>query len=178
MQPRITITGDIGSGKSTVAKLLSQKLGYEYICAGSYFRDLAKKSDVSVLQINELAKEDPEIDRNLDNYIAEYSSKYNVVIDARIGFHFVPNSIKIYLQVKPEEAAKRVIAANREEESYSCFSDAVIQINKRMESERFRYWSMYNINILDVSNYDLVLDTTEYTTDEVLDFISRKIENL
>ena len=39
----ITISGMLGSGKSTVAKLLAQKLGYEYYSTGNAQREIAKK---------------------------------------------------------------------------------------------------------------------------------------
>lgn len=38
---RISISGLAGSGKSTVGKLLSEKLNYEFVSVGNYSRILA-----------------------------------------------------------------------------------------------------------------------------------------
>ena len=40
---KITISGPIGSGKSTVSKILAAKLGYKHYSIGGFMRDIAKK---------------------------------------------------------------------------------------------------------------------------------------
>ena len=40
---KISITGDLGSGKSTVAKQLAKDLGFDYISTGTIFREIAKE---------------------------------------------------------------------------------------------------------------------------------------
>ena len=43
----ITITGNLGSGKSSVAKIIVKK-GYEFVSTGNIFRQLAMQKGVSV----------------------------------------------------------------------------------------------------------------------------------
>ena len=62
----ISITGNLGSGKSSVAKIL-QKKGYEIFSTGKVFRELAMEKGVSVeefnRQVNEAASRGDRSDR-------------------------------------------------------------------------------------------------------------------
>lgn len=49
----IAIDGPSGAGKSTVAKLLSKKMGFEYIDTGAMYRSLAYKAHVNNIEIDE-----------------------------------------------------------------------------------------------------------------------------
>ncbi|MBO5489595.1 MAG: dephospho-CoA kinase, partial [Eubacterium sp.] len=53
----ISITGTLGSGKSSVCKLLKEK-GYDIISNGVLFREIAEEKGVSVVELNEIAKTD------------------------------------------------------------------------------------------------------------------------
>ena len=45
---------------------------------------------------------------------------------------------------------------------------------KRRESEKERYLRTYNIDVTDLSNFDLVLDTTNMTIEKEIDIILRE----
>ena len=53
---KISITGDLGSGKTTVAKLLCAKLGYSYFSTGAIQRELAQKLGVDTLSLNKISR--------------------------------------------------------------------------------------------------------------------------
>ena len=55
----ISIAGDLGSGKTTVTKLMQRDLGYEIYRNGTYFRKLAVESGMSVTEFNEYVKDHP-----------------------------------------------------------------------------------------------------------------------
>lgn len=63
---KISITGDLGSGKSTVAKQLSKDLGFDYVSTGTIFREIAKEYGIDVLKLNKLALTDTSIDDRVD----------------------------------------------------------------------------------------------------------------
>ena len=44
----ISITGDLASGQSTVAKMLAEDLSFNLYRNGAYFRNLAVKNNMSV----------------------------------------------------------------------------------------------------------------------------------
>ena len=46
----ISITGDLASGQSTVSKMLAEDLGFFLYRNGTYFRELAIKSGMSVTE--------------------------------------------------------------------------------------------------------------------------------
>ncbi len=87
----ISIAGDLGSGKTTVTKLMQRDLGYEIYRNGTYFRKLAVESGMSVTEFNEYVKDHPEIDRQIEQSAKEYAEEHdNLIIDARLGWYAVP----------------------------------------------------------------------------------------
>ena len=51
----ITISGKAGSGKSTVAKSISQKLNLRHYSIGDLMRAMAREKKISLLELNKLA---------------------------------------------------------------------------------------------------------------------------
>ena len=66
MALRITIAGDIGSGKSTVAKKIAEAVGLEPLSTGSIQRQLAQARGLTVLELNRVAEEDATVDKEID----------------------------------------------------------------------------------------------------------------
>ena len=62
----ITLTGNLGSGKSTIAKIMSEKYGFEIYSTGSIIRELAKERGLSVLEMNKLMQQDNSFDHIID----------------------------------------------------------------------------------------------------------------
>ena len=174
----ITISGALGSGKSTVAKILVQKFNLKHYSTGDFMREIAAKRGITLLELSKLAETDRSIDKELDNYQIQLG-KYedNFIIDARLGWHFIPNSIKIFLDVTDEEAAKRIFKEGRTDEKYNTDLNATLEnIKNRRASEIKRYLDYYNLNYYDHNNYDLVVDTTEIPAEEVAEKIIKFIE--
>jgi predicted cytidylate kinase len=167
---RITIAGDIGSGKTTIAKELAARLGVEMRSTGGIQRQLAAARGISTLELNRLAETDSAIDREIDHYLKTLPDG-DLVVESRMAWRFVPNTTRIFLYVLRQEAASRVLRANRQDESYRLLDDAVLQINERRSSEIKRFKKYYNVNIDDLRNYDRVIDTTFVSPDAVVDRI-------
>ncbi len=174
----ITITGNLGSGKSTVAKLLAKKLGYNHYSTGDFWRQIAAERGTDVLGLNKMAEIDKSIDDEMDKRQEELGKKEdNFVIDARLAWHFIPKSVKIFLDVSDEEAARRTSQDTRVSEKRFSFEETLKRIRERRESEVKRYKERYGLNYYDKSNYDIVVDTTpinaEQVTQKILNFINR-----
>lgn len=170
----ITITGALGSGKSTIAKALSKKLGYNHYSTGDFMRSIADEHNMTLAELNKVAEKETWVDKELDQrQIKLGKTEDNFVIDGRLSWHFIPKSIKIYLDVTYEESAKRIWAdkEHRKGEGFTTFDDLLSKIKQRKESEIKRYKQYYNINHHDISNYDLVIDTTSLELKQVLDKI-------
>lgn len=89
------------------------------------------------------------------------------------GWYAVPESFKVYLTVDINEAAKRAFEdENRKEtESFKTLEEQKQDILKRYTLENERYWNLYHVRKEDKSNYDLVINTTEKTPNEVAEII-------
>ena len=94
-----------------------------------------------------------------------------------MAWHFVPGSFKLHLLVDIEVAAKRIMDENRGTEKYPTLADAVEKIKARKTSENKRYTEKYNVNPDDLANYDLVVDTTYATPEEICDLIETHLNN-
>jgi len=172
----IAISGDLGSGKSTVSKLLAQRLGLRRYYSGQIWRDLAQKRGLDVYQYNKLAESDASIDHEIDDYSTKLGqAEDNFIIDSRLAWHFIPNSFKIYLSVDSREAAKRILQDLREyrdnEKIYSNLDEAEAAIRQRRTSERKRYQKLYSVDLGDLDNYNLVVDTTKIPPAKVVEKI-------
>ena len=69
----ITLTGNLGSGKSTVCRLLEAKYGFEVFSTGKVIRSIADDMGISVLEMNELMSKDSKYDHMIDDRTAAIS---------------------------------------------------------------------------------------------------------
>jgi cytidylate kinase len=160
----ITISGDLGGGKSVLANALVDYWGAEAYSTGKIQRAMADERGISTLELNKLAETDKSIDDEIDSNFKKLSqSEQNLVIDSRMAWHFIPESFKIKLEVNPVLAAERIIAANRTEEKYGDFDATLQGLKDRKASERERFQKYYGVDIEDQDNYDLVIETTDVT---------------
>ena len=170
----ISLSGDLASGKSTISKVIANKLSYEIYSNGEYFRTLAKEYNMSLEEFGEYVKKHPEIDEQIENSAKEYAKDHdNFVIDARLGFYAVPESFKIYLKVDIDEAAKRAFndQKRKDVENFSSVEEHKKALISRFKLENERYFNLYGIHKDDMSNYDLVIDTTDKTPEEIVKII-------
>ncbi|MFQ5522610.1 MAG: (d)CMP kinase [Acidimicrobiia bacterium] len=169
----IAISGRPGSGKSVVASRVAKALGIPHVSAGDFMREMAAERGVSILELSRLAEQDESIDRQIDARSADLAERNkDFVIDARLGWYFIPESVKVFLDVQPEVAARRIYEARRGTERENIDLEATLKaIEARAESETRRYQEYYGIDYTDHSQYDLVIDTSELTIDEVVERI-------
>lgn len=168
----ITLTGNLGSGKTTIAKIVNEKYGYELCKTGAIIREIAKEHGMDVLEMNHLMDVDPQYDHLVDDMTARVSRENpdkKILFDSRLAWHFVEKSFKVFLNVDQMEAARRVLhdEARADAEKYSSVEDAYAKLVKRAETEDKRYEDYYGVHYFDMHNYDLVLDST-FTTPEIL----------
>lgn len=175
----ITIAGKLGSGKSSTAKLIASKLGYKHFSSGDFMRNMAQERNLSLEELSALAEKDDSIDRAIDAANAKVGQGDNLVIDSRLGFHFIPASFKVYLELKSEISAKRALAdaaknPNRHKEimgGMQSIDDAARAIQGRFQSENKRYHSIYGIDQTDQNQFNLVIDTESIPVEGVADKI-------
>ena len=160
----ITITGKLGSGKSTICQRLSERCRYQIYSTGEIHRNLAKRMGLDTLALNRLMSQDSSYDQAIDDEVKRIAVERQndpLIFDSRLAWHFVEWSLKLFTTVDPVIAAKRVFKAPRgEEETYSDFHDALANLRLRAKLERDRFKDIYGVDYYDYGNFDLILDTT------------------
>lgn len=170
----ISIAGELASGKGVISKAITEKLNYGIYRNGEYFRKLAKEHNMDVTSFNIYVEKHPEIDYEIEKSAAEYAKTHDkFVIDARLGWYAVPESFKVYLTVDIDEAARRAFydEKRKETENFETIEEQKQDLIKRYKLENERYWNLYNVRKDDLSNYDLVLDTTDGNPEKIADKI-------
>lgn len=177
----ITISGKPGAGKSTLAKNLAKKLNLKHYSTGDFMRKIAQQRNISLMKLTELSESDLSIDQEIDNYTKELAQQDNFVIDSRLAYHFIPHSIKIFLDADLDERTKRILKEKRPDNP-SDVEELKKQIQQREHSEEKRYREYYNLNPNDPNNFDILIDNTELKPDEVaekvIEFLKKYVKNV
>ena len=170
----IALSGDLASGKGTISEILINELGYGIYRNGEYFRNLAKEHNMTLEEFGDYVAEHPEIDEQIEKSASLYAKDHdNFIIDARLGWYAVPESYKVYLKVDIDEAAKRAFndAKRKDVENFSSIEEHKKALIERFNLENERYFKLYGVHKEDMSNYDLVVDTTDKTPEEAAKII-------
>ena len=172
MKDKISLAGDLGSGKSTVSELLIRELGAEYYSTGKFVRSIAEKYGMTIGELNIYMETHPEIDREIDDGLVKLSEDERaLIIDSRMAWHFTRGTFKVYLSTDIETSALRIMNANRQGEHNATLEETVAVTRARRESEKKRYMEQYGVDIKDMRNYSLIVDTTVATPRQVADCI-------
>ena len=170
MYEKITLAGNLGSGKSTVAKILTERLGMEYFSTGIICREVAAEHHMTVDEMNLQMETDFSLDREIDSRLPPLSDlPYSMLIDSRMAWHFVRGSFRVYLTTEPAVSAARIFAAKRDTEQYQTVEETERHNRGRQQSESKRYMQLYGVNNHDLNNYDLIVDTTYASPSEIAD---------
>ena len=166
----ITISGAPGSGTTTVAKILKDKLKIKHVYAGEIFRKEAEKYGMSLQDFGRYCEKHPEIDKKLDEHQKEILKKGNVILEGRIaGWIAHRNNIpalKVLIEADEKTRVERIIKREGGD-----FEEKRREMLEREKSEAKRYKNYYGIDVGDKSIYDLVIDSTNKTPEEVASII-------
>lgn len=177
----MSITGKLGSGKSTVCSILKEKYGFEIFSTGTINREYARRLGITTLELNERLKSDPALDKEIDGTVTKLSIEKKdekLVFDSRMAWHFAKDTFKIFLTIDPMEAATRVMKNQRgAEEHYDSVDDACQGLVKRGNVERERFIQIYGVDYFDHNNFNLVIDTTSRTPEEIVGIIIENYES-
>lgn len=170
----ITISGESGSGKTTVGNLISNYLNYKFFSGGYFFREKAKEYNMDLINFSKYAEKHPEIDKEEDDMLLNFiKSNDNIVVESRLsGYLSYKNNIKaykIYLFASPNERSKRLKSRDNNVNK----SDII----KRSRSELKRYMVFYGIDYRDFSYYDLIINTDKYNPEEISKIITNRIKS-
>jgi len=177
----LTLTGVPGAGKSTIAKMLSEKLNIPWYSMGDLRGKMAAERGMSIDEFNVLGETEAFTDQEIDDYQKKLGEKEkNLILEGRLSWYFVPHSFKIFLDVDEDEAAKRIFDASqkglrKDEAPFLSPDDVKNRVRTRVESDMRRYQKYYGVNYLDHSNYDLVINTTNLSPEQIVMQIQNKL---
>lgn len=174
----ITISGNLGSGKTTLSKFLADALDMKIYASGDIMRQQAEKNGMDINEFNKFLLSHPEYDKLVDAEIVHLANSFdNLIFVSRIAWYFIPSAFNIFLYVNDEIGAKRILADQlRISEKYENYTEALKSIKKRFTMSRNRFYEVYGIDICDNNNYDLYLDTTNMSMEEVKNKILKEYQ--
>ena len=170
----LTISGPAGSGKSTAAAALAEALDYDHVSGGDIFRDLADERGLTPLELNKQAEKDDDIDRDLDRRLREMAAaRDDLVLESRLAGWMAGEyaDFRVWLDAPLSVRAERI--ADREDKSVDL---ARTETRARSESEARRYLEYYDIDIEELTIYDLAVNTARLSPEAVIDVILTTVE--
>jgi cytidylate kinase len=170
----LTVSGPPGSGKSTSAAAMADVFGLEHVSGGDIFRALAAERGLSPVEFNELAEEDDQIDRDLDRRLRRVAlERDDVVLESRLAGWLAADhaDLKVWLDAPVAVRAERI--ADREDKPIGRAREETV---RRENSEARRYQAYYNIDIADLTIYDIALNTARWGPDAVRGMLTEAVE--
>ena len=164
---QIFLIGPMGSGKSTMGRLLAKKLGLPYFDLDKLIEDQEKMSISNIFQ-----KQNEKYFRDLESIILEqYSEESNFVISTGGGcvlrdqnLYILRKGLVIYLKISIETQLERVKNRTHRPLLNNVTKDTLVKLDKERGSV---YSGISNIEV-DVSNLD---------KEDVLSTIIRRLES-
>jgi cytidylate kinase len=170
----LTVSGPPGSGKSTNAAALADRFDLDHVSGGDIFRELADERGYTPVEFNELAEEDEQIDRDLDRRLRDIAiERDDILLESRLAGWLAADhaDIKIWLDAPREIRAERI--ADREEKPVEV---ARQETSRRENSESLRYKEYYNIDIADLSIYDITCNTARWSPESMQQVLATAVE--
>lgn len=187
----ITISGTPGSGKSTIAQGLREELKAKRIYVGGIRRKIAEEKNMTLAELNQYAMSHPETDVDVDKAASQEARRlarnHPVIVEGRTQYHFLPESIKIFVVVDIKIGAKRIWESiqnenqqQRNEAKVNNYEELEQKVIERGKNDFKRYKKYYNIDYTDQKQYDFVIDTgrisAKQATQKVLNFIKNQLK--
>ena len=175
MDMLLTVSGPPGSGKSTTAAALAEAFDLEHISGGDIFRELAAEHDMSAVEFNKLAEEDDQIDRDLDRRLRDIAlDRDDVLLESRLAGWLAGDAadLRFWLDAPVDVRAERI--ADREDKDADIAREETVT---REESEAHRYEEYYDIDITDLSIYDVALNTARWGPEEVTSICTAVVDS-
>ena len=149
-------------------------LGYTRYSAGDMVRDMVRQQKITLEVFNQRAEANHEIDQMIDEKLRELRETADIVIDSRLGFYWIPESFKVYLDLSLDVATERIMKdaeTNQERateiNAVDTIADARRAVERRQTTEAKRFTTLYGVDPYREENFDLVINTSGQTPQTV-----------
>lgn len=167
---RVAISGKSGCGNTTVSTLLSKKLDVTLI--NYTFRQLAAERGMTLSEVIESARTDFSYDKYVDAHQVELARKESCVLGSRLAIWMLTEAdLKVFLYASDDMRAERIF--KREGGDLQKIKEFTAM--RDLEDSR-RYKELYNIDNSDYAFADLVIDTSTYTPEEIVEQIVAELK--
>lgn len=163
----ITISGKPGSGKSSTADKVAELLGYTRHSSGDMVRRLLAKNKMTLEEYNNQAETNHNLDAQIDEELRNLREQNDIIVDSRLGFYWIPESFKVYLDLDLDVATARIFkdaVTNSSRSSVGTSSTSLNevsrQVKERMLNEQGRFRKLYGIDPYAKNHFDLIVDTS------------------
>ncbi|MFT7645078.1 MAG: cytidylate kinase [Candidatus Paceibacteria bacterium] len=163
----ITISGKPGSGKSSTADKVAELLSYTRHSSGDMVRQVLAKSKMTLEEYNYQAATNHNLDTEIDEALRELREKNDIVVDSRLGFYWIPESFKVYLDLNLDIATVRIFkdaVSNSSRSSVGTSSTSLDLVSKqvrgRMLDEQTRFRKLYGVDPYETNHFDFIIDTS------------------
>lgn len=170
----ITLSGKPGSGKSSTSDKVAEMLSYTRYSSGEMVRAMVKKRKITLADFNKMAASDHSLDEEIDEKLRDLREQKDIVIDSRLGFYWIPESFKVYLDLDMDVATARIYKDTISNEGRSqgagiagSIADVQRQVQSRLNAETRRFKAMYGVNPYKNTNFDLVINTSRHSPQTV-----------
>lgn len=170
----IAISGDIGTGKTTLAENLANKMGWKHLNAGDYFRKWHEDKEIPLAESEKVPEE---VDRAFDKDFQEkMKTSAMTIFESRLAGWLArdfPEVFRILCITNFDVAMARV--AKRDGISIEEASEKSRERSLALE-EKFN--TLYGVSdYLNPKYFNLIVDTTNLSSEETLNLVIDRANN-
>ncbi len=169
----IVVSGDISTGKSTLAHNLARELNWEYLSTGEYFRKWHKEHNIPLEKTNQVPES---VDKEIDYcYQQKMKNEERIVFESHLGGYLAKDLLETFKVLCVTDWDKRIErAAKRDginlEEAYKNVFE-----RSKMLADKFK--KLYGVeNTFDPKYFNLIVDTSEKSPQDVLDVVLKSLK--
>ena len=169
MKRIICISGDAASGKTTAARQVLARLpGWRIVSTGGRFREYCALHNIDPQEISHLGDS---FHRAADEHMFQaLATESNLIAEARLVGYLareLPDALRVFCDCPLEVRAARSI----EREPGFSLEKALARIADRDQADTQNFRQLYGIDYHNRAYYDLIVDTSVLTPEEVADAI-------
>jgi len=171
-KPLIILAGMLGSGCTEIAEKLSKRLGIDFINSGKIIREIVSEGKLSYRDLETMTRSgEIDLDELIKSVLLDHVNKRNIIVEGRSAFLILDRS-DVDLKVlfwSPLEYRIKHIAGRRK----ISLDEAKNHVKIGDEDRKSLVSRLYNRNWLDADLYDIVINTSKWSSEEVAEIIEK-----